>query len=73
MRRKCQAPEQIEEGQIPGGFAHNAVLSVADKVVEAVKNGDIKRFVVMGGCDGRHKSRDYYTEFAKHCQKMPSS
>ncbi|WVU12438.1 hydroxylamine reductase [Natranaerobius thermophilus JW/NM-WN-LF] len=63
--KKCAAPEELEQGEIPGGFAHNAVLSVADKVVEAVKNGDIKRFVVMGGCDGRHKSREYYTEFAK--------
>ncbi|OWZ82622.1 hydroxylamine reductase, partial [Natranaerobius trueperi] len=63
--KKCKAPVQLEEGKIPGGFAHNAVLSVADKVVEAVKEGHIKRFVVMGGCDGRHKDRDYYTKFAE--------
>lgn len=63
--KKCEAPEQIEKGEISGGFAHNAVLSVADKVVEAVKNGDIRRFVVMAGCDGRHRSREYYTNFAK--------
>ena len=63
--KQCDPPEALEQGEIPGGFAHNAVLSVADKVVEAVKNGDIRRFVVMAGCDGRHKSREYYTEFAK--------
>ena len=63
--KKCEAPEELESGTIMGGFAHNAVAGVADKVVEAVKNGDIKKFFVMGGCDGRHKDRDYYTEFAK--------
>jgi hydroxylamine reductase len=63
--KKCSAPEELETGTIMGGFAHNAVSEVADKVVEAVKAGDIKQFFVMGGCDGRHKDRDYYTEFAK--------
>jgi len=59
------SPEELEQGHIPIGFAHAAVLSVADKVVEAVKSGAIKRFVVMAGCDGRHKTRQYYTEIAK--------
>ncbi|MGM0369659.1 MAG: hydroxylamine reductase [Bacillota bacterium] len=63
--KKCSAPEELETGTIMGGFAHNAVSEVADKVVEAVKAGDIKQFFVMGGCDGRHNDRDYYTEFAK--------
>ncbi|MDO5707810.1 MAG: hydroxylamine reductase [Andreesenia angusta] len=67
--KKCPPPTQIEEGSVMGGFAHNAVLSVADKVIEAVKSGDIKKFFVMGGCDGRMKSRDYYTEFAKALPK----
>lgn len=67
--KKCKAPEKLEEGEIMGGFAHNAVLSVADKVVDAVKSGAIKRFIVMAGCDGRHKERDYYTEFAKALPK----
>ncbi|MFW6287846.1 MAG: hydroxylamine reductase, partial [bacterium] len=62
---QCDPPEELESGSIPGGFAHNAVLSLADKVVEAVKNGDIKRFVVIGGCDGRFKERNYFTEVAK--------
>ncbi|HIP95922.1 MAG TPA: hydroxylamine reductase, partial [Anaerolineae bacterium] len=59
------SPQELEQGTIPIGFAHAAVLSVADKVVEAVKSGAIKRFVVMAGCDGRHKTREYYTEMAK--------
>jgi hydroxylamine reductase len=63
--RKCPPPVEIEKGEIVGGFAHNAVLSLADRVVEAVKSGEIKRFFVMAGCDGRMKSRDYYSEFAK--------
>ena len=67
--KKCQPPVEIEKGEIVGGFAHNAVLSLADKVVEAVKSGAIKRFFVMAGCDGRMKSRDYYTEFAKQLPK----
>ena len=63
--KKCAAPNEIETGEIIGGFAHAQVLALADKVVEAVKSGAIKKFVVMGGCDGRAKSRNYYTEFAK--------
>lgn len=63
--RKCKVPEQIEQGEIVGGFAHAAVLGLADKVVDAVKQGAIKRFFVMAGCDGRMKSREYYTDFAK--------
>jgi len=63
--KQCQSPVEIEKGEILGGFAHNQVLSLADKVVDAVKTGAIKRFFVMAGCDGRMKSRDYYTEFAK--------
>ena len=62
--KKCEAPVQIEEGTIVGGFAHNQVMQLADKVVDAVKSGAIKKFFVMAGCDGRMKSRDYYTEFA---------
>ncbi len=67
--KRCAPPVEIETGTIIGGFAHNQVLALADKVVEAVKSGAIKRFVVMGGCDGRNKDRDYYTEFAKALPK----
>ena len=63
--KKCAPPEELERGEIVGGFAHAQVLALADKVVEAVKSGAIRKFVVMAGCDGRAKSRDYYTEFAK--------
>lgn len=63
--KQCEPPIEIETGEIIGGFAHNQVAQVADQVVEAVKNGDIKRFFVMAGCDGRHKSRTYYKEFAE--------
>lgn len=63
--KQCAAPTEIETGEIVGGFAHAQVLSLADKVVEAVKSGAIRKFVVMAGCDGRAKKRDYYTEFAK--------
>ena len=63
--KKCAPPQELETGEIVGGFAHAQVLALADKVVEAVKSGAIKKFVVMAGCDGRAKSRDYYTEFAK--------
>lgn len=63
--RRCQPPVAIEEGEIVGGFAHAQVMAVADKVVEAVKTGQIRKFFVMAGCDGRMKERDYYTEFAK--------
>ncbi len=62
--KKCDAPQEIEKGEIVGGFAHNQVMQLADKVVDAVKGGAIKKFFVMAGCDGRMKSRDYYTEFA---------
>lgn len=67
--KKCPPPTQIEEGEIIGGFAHNQVFELADQVVEAVKSGAIRKFVVMAGCDGRMKSRDYYTEFAKKLPK----
>ncbi len=63
--KRCKAPTEIEHGEITGGFAHAQVLALADKVVDAVKSGAISRFVVMAGCDGRARSRDYYTEFAK--------
>ncbi|MCU4157515.1 hydroxylamine reductase [Carboxylicivirga sp. A043] len=62
--KKCASPTEIETGEIVGGFAHNQVLQLADKVVEAVKGGAIKKFVVMAGCDGRMNDRNYYTEFA---------
>lgn len=62
--RKCAAPIEIETGEIIGGFAHNQVMQLADKVVSAVKSGAIKKFVVMAGCDGRMKGREYYSEFA---------
>ena len=67
--KRCAAPIGIEKGEIIGGFAHNQVLALADKVVDAVKTGAIKKFVVMGGCDGRAKSRNYYTDFAKALPK----
>lgn len=63
--KQCQPPTEIETGSIIGGFAHNQVLALADKVVDAVKTGAIRQFYVMAGCDGRMKSRDYYTDFAK--------
>lgn len=69
MARHCQAPEAIEQGEIIGGFAHNQVTALADKVVEAVKSGAIRKFVVMSGCDGRMKSRSYYTDFAEALPK----
>ena len=65
----CAPPTEIETGEIIGGFAHEQVFALADKVVEAVKSGAIRKFVVMGGCDGRMKQRDYYTEFAKALPK----
>ena len=67
--KRCAPPEEIEQGEIVGGFAHAQVLALADKVVEAVKTGAIRKFVVMAGCDGRAKSRSYYTEFAKALPK----
>ena len=63
--RTCEPPTAIEQGEIVGGFAHAQVFALADKIVEAVKSGAIRKFIVMSGCDGRMKSRDYYTEFAK--------
>ena len=69
LAKTCDAPTEIETGEIVGGFAHNQVFALADKIVEAVKSGAIRKFVVMGGCDGRMKSRDYYTEFAKQLPK----
>jgi len=69
MAKQCKPPVEIETGSIVGGFAHNQVFALADKVVDAVKSGAIKKFFVMAGCDGRMKSREYYTEFAK---KLPN-
>ncbi|MGL4411746.1 MAG: hydroxylamine reductase [Bacteroidales bacterium] len=65
LAKGCEAPKEIESGTIVGGFAHNQVMALADKVVDAVKSGAIKQFVVMGGCDGRMKDRVYYEDFAK--------
>ncbi len=67
--KKCAPPQELETGSITGGFAHDQVFKLADKVVEAVKSGAIKRFVVMGGCDGRHKEREYFTDIAKNLPK----
>ncbi|HJC90211.1 MAG TPA: hydroxylamine reductase [Candidatus Mediterraneibacter excrementigallinarum] len=67
--KKCAPPAELEQGEIIGGFAHAQVLSLADKIVEAVKSGAIRKFVVMAGCDGRAKSRNYYTDFAKALPK----
>jgi len=69
MAKKLPSPEEIETGYIVGGFAHNQTLALADKVIEAVKSGAIKKFFVMAGCDGRMKSRDYYTKFAQALPK----
>ncbi|MBQ7421388.1 MAG: hydroxylamine reductase [Prevotella sp.] len=68
MARHCAPPQEIERGEIVGGFAHSQVFALADRVVEAIKSGAVRKFVVMGGCDGRMKSRSYYEEFAK---KLP--
>ncbi|PID88584.1 MAG: hydroxylamine reductase [Bacteroidia bacterium] len=68
LAKTCEPPIEIEKGEIVGGFAHNQVIQLADKVVDAVKSGAIKKFFVMGGCDGRQKGRNYYTEFA---EKLP--
>jgi hydroxylamine reductase len=67
--KMCQPPSEIESGFITGGFAHNQVIALADKIVEAVKSGAIRKFFVMAGCDGRHKERNYYSEFA---QQLPN-
>ncbi|WP_278581801.1 hydroxylamine reductase [Prevotella denticola] len=69
IAKTCKAPTAIEQGEIIGGFAHAQVFALADKVVEAVKSGAIRKFIVMSGCDGRMKSRDYYTEFASQLPK----
>jgi len=69
IAKTCEAPTAIEQGEIIGGFAHAQVFALADQVVEAVKSGAIRKFVVMSGCDGRMKSRDYYTEFAAQLPK----
>ena len=68
LAKTCQSPMELEKGEIVGGFAHNQVLSLADKVIENIKSGAIRKFVVMAGCDGRMASRNYYTEFA---EKLP--
>ena len=69
LAKTLPAPDEIETGSIVGGFAHNQVIALADKVVDAVKSGAIKKFFVMAGCDGRMKSREYYTEFARKLPK----
>ncbi len=69
LAKKCDAPTEIETGKIVGGFAHEQVFALADKVVDAVKSGAIKKFIVMAGCDGRQKGRNYYTDFAKALPK----
>jgi hydroxylamine reductase len=69
LAKKCSPPEEIETGKIVAGFAHNQVLALTDKIVDAVKSGAIKRFVVMAGCDGRQKSRNYFTEVAEALPK----
>ncbi|MDK2836734.1 MAG: hydroxylamine reductase [Thermosediminibacterales bacterium] len=66
--KRCAPPTEIEKGEIVGGFAHNTVLGLADKIIDAIKSGSIKKFFVVAGCDGRMKSREYYTEFA---EKLP--
>ena len=66
LAKTCQSPKEIETGKIIGGFAHNQVLALADKVIDAVKSGAIQRFVVMAGCDGRQKTRSYFTEVAEN-------
>jgi hydroxylamine reductase len=69
LAKTCAAPVEIETGTITGGFAHHQVMQLADKVVDAVKTGAIKRFIVMAGCDGRHKTRDYYKDVAETLPK----
>ena len=68
LAKKCPPPEELENGEVIGGFAHNQVLSLADAIIDAVKTGAIRRFIVMAGCDGRQKSREYFTEVA---EKLP--
>ena len=69
MAKTCAAPTEIEQGELTIGFAHNQVLALADKILDAVNSGAIKKMVVMSGCDARHKTREYYTEFAKQLPK----
>ena len=69
LAKKCAPPKELEQGEIVGGFAHEQVFALADKVVDAVKSGAIKKFVVMAGCDGRHKTRSYYRDFAEALPK----
>ncbi len=69
MAKELPSPTEIESGTITGGFAHKQVIALADKIVDAVKSGEIKKFFIMGGCDGRMRSREYYTEFAKKLPK----
>ena len=69
LAKKCAPPQEIESGEIVGGFAHAQVLALADQIVEAVETGAIRKFVVMAGCDGRAKTRNYYTDFAKALPK----
>ncbi|MBN1902017.1 hydroxylamine reductase [Candidatus Sumerlaeota bacterium] len=69
LAKKCPPPQEIESGKIVGGFAHNQVMALIDKIIAAVKSGAIKRFVVMAGCDGRHKTRSYFTEVAENLPK----
>ena len=69
LAKQCQPPKGIETGEIVGGFAHNQILSLAEKIIEAIKTGAIKRFIVMAGCDGRGASRSYFTEVAKALPK----
>jgi hydroxylamine reductase len=64
LAKKCAPPKELEKGELVTGFAHNQALALADKVVDAVKSGAIRRFIVMAGCDGRHKTRSYYTDVA---------
>ncbi|MCK5655672.1 MAG: hydroxylamine reductase, partial [Candidatus Aureabacteria bacterium] len=69
LAKTCQPPREIEKGEIVGGFAHNQVLALADKIIEAIKSGAIKRFIVMAGCDGRDTTRSYFAEVAKNLPK----
>ena len=69
LAKHCPAPQQLETGSVIGGFAHAQVMALQDQIVEAVKNGDIRQFIVMAGCDGRHSTRSYYTDFARALPK----
>jgi hydroxylamine reductase len=69
LAKTCKPPQEIESGMITGGFAHNQVMSLADRIIDAIKSGAIRRFVVMAGCDGRHKTRSYFTEVAENLPK----